>query len=378
MSFREGVKVKIEDFNFPPVFKKALDRFQDEGLIKIQNFQKNTYVFKENECGEGLYVIKSGIVLIEKALQDSKKSRPLAILKEGAIFGEVAVLDDIQKRSASVKVLEDCAVYWIGKETFIRILYEVPGFAIWLLRLSAHRIRVADKLISQMEEMQVINKKIIEGQEQERKRIAREIHDGPAQRFADYIWKIEIAEMYLEKDIGEAKKELDILKDKLKEDMSLVRELIFDLYPKNIEEEGLENALNKFIESKRESCTFKITSNIGTNLSDCLSPEQETTVYCLVQESLNNIKKHAQADNVKLDIRIRDKSLFMVVEDDGKGFDFKNVIQNYSKGNSLGLKSMQERLDLVGGMIKVRSSEGSGTTLYVKIPLKIERGGNET
>jgi two-component system, NarL family, sensor histidine kinase DegS len=208
--------------------------------------------------------------------------------------------------------------------------------------------------------------KIIQAQEEERKRVAREIHDGPAQSMANVALRSEIVERMLNQNrIDEAKTELRLLKELTRASLTDVRKIIFDLRPMALDDLGLVPTLRKYTEDfqKRQSIDVKMTI-IG---SDRRVPSTiEVAVFRLIQESLNNVAKHAKASHVDIRLEFKPQVVHVRVIDDGIGFTPPE------KGDRLqfGLMGMKERTKLLQGKMKVDSTVGRGTTLSFSIPLK--------
>ncbi|WCK54215.1 sensor histidine kinase [Aneurinibacillus sp. Ricciae_BoGa-3] len=208
--------------------------------------------------------------------------------------------------------------------------------------------------------------KIIQAQEEERKRVAREIHDGPAQSMANVALRSEIVERMLNQNrIDEAKTELRLLKELTRASLTDVRKIIFDLRPMALDDLGLVPTLRKYTEDfqKRQGVEAKMTI-IG---SDRRVPSTiEVAIFRLIQESLNNVAKHAQARHVDIRIEFKPQVVHVRVIDDGVGF----TPPEKGGGLQFGLMGMKERTKLLQGKMKVDSTVGKGTTLSFSIPLK--------
>ena len=219
-----------------------------------------------------------------------------------------------------------------------------------------------------LREKRKVAMKIIQAQEEERKRIAREIHDGPAQSLVNLVFRFEIAAKLIDKDIEKAKVELSGLKDIVSKSVKDVRKTIYDLRPMSLDDLGLVPTLKRFIKKLQRETQIEIELDIKgemKRLPDCY----EITIFRLVQEGLNNIKKHAQADNAKVIMEYSKKQIHILIRDNGRGFNLDGV-----NGDKFGLVSMRERCDLLGGNFKIRSGPKIGTRIIINIPIK--RGDN--
>lgn len=212
---------------------------------------------------------------------------------------------------------------------------------------------------------QIFGLKIIEAQEEERRRVSREIHDGPAQSMANVVMRAELADrMISQGNIDDAKKELHNLKKAVRHSLSDVRRIIYDLRPMALDDLGLVPALRRFVEAygdqKRFSIEFQTT---GTEIR--LPTSLEVAIYRLVQESMNNISKHAQAHKVLIRLEFGGNKTDISIEDDGIGFSEEEVL----RGKSFGLLGMRERVRLLQGDLNIDSEPRKGTKIKISIPL---------
>ncbi|MED4586204.1 histidine kinase [Brevibacillus choshinensis] len=215
---------------------------------------------------------------------------------------------------------------------------------------------------------QLMGLKVIQAQEEERKRVAREIHDGPAQSMANVVLRSEIVEKMLKNErILEAQMELHELKEMVRMSLSDVRRIIFDLRPMALDDLGLVPTLQKYI----QTCEERIESSIDLvvfGVEPPLRSSVKAAIFRLVQECLNNVEKHAQANSVQVKLEFVQDSLSLVVKDDGVGFDLEKRLAN---GGSFGLLGMKERVQLLEGSVDLQSAPGDGTKVIFQIPLKM-------
>jgi signal transduction histidine kinase len=348
--------------------REMLDGLPVARQLPVRKFAEDEVIFREGEEGASAFLVLDGNVLIEKA-GPGGAPRQLARLGEGDVFGEMALLD-MPVRSASsragaggVQVLE------IGQAQLDQICADTPQVARWLLKVLSYRLRVATKMTAEMEQIQQINRRIIDGQEAERRRIARDIHDGPAQQFADYMMRLQILKKLLDRDPEQAKAEADGLRASLEEGLTTLRKVIHNLHVTDTRSSGLETALRRFVDRMSADVGFQVEFSLDAELADELADHMRTTVYCLVQEALNNIRKHAKARRV--DVRLHpvgDGQFVLEIQDDGVGFDVDALLASYHQRESLGMTSMKERCELAGGTMTVRSESGAGTTVGFTFP----------
>jgi PAS domain S-box-containing protein len=207
--------------------------------------------------------------------------------------------------------------------------------------------------------------RIIETQEDERKRISRDIHDHIGQEMTALRLRLQL----LGESIGnspEAVRAFEHLQETAERVDSTVDFLAWELRPSGIEEFGLESALSRFVREWSEQFQVEASVHARHPVERNLSPLIEVNLYRIVQEALNNIAKHARATNVNIILEKPDSSLVLIVEDNGVGFD---VDSSKNAERSLGLIGMGERAALLDGEVEIESSPGAGTTVYVRIPL---------
>lgn len=220
-------------------------------------------------------------------------------------------------------------------------------------------------LIEEAQQKQEFGLKIIEAQEEERKRISREIHDGPAQTMANILLRSELIERtYKTGDVDGALTEIQNLRKLIRGSLSEVRRIIYDLRPMALDDLGLIPTLKKYIENVAEENKVRIEfKELGDKKK--LKKHYEVALFRLIQESLQNVFKHAQATSIIVKIEIANEYVTMLVKDNGKGFETSN-----KKDKSFGLIGMRERVEILEGEIKIKSQLNKGTSIYIKLPLK--------
>lgn len=326
-------------------------------------------LFAEGQEGEVAYLILEGTVYIEKTGPQGAV-RQLARFQRGDLFGEMAILDDPVRSATARGGPRGASLVELPRTVLDRVFTEAPNVARWLLKVLSHRLRVMTKLSGQMEQIQDINRRIIEGQDQERRRIARDIHDGPAQAFADYVMRLQIIERLVDRDTGQAKQEIQELVGSINEGLDRLRGLIHGLHTKDFRTSGLEVAVQRFVDRLAEDASFEVEVEFEKSLTDRLPDHLSNTMYCLVQEAMNNIRKHAEARQVRIRLEgTAPEACVLRVEDDGKGFDAPALLAAYHERESLGMTSMQERAELAGGQMEIDSEPGAGTRLAFSFPL---------
>jgi two-component system sensor histidine kinase DegS len=208
--------------------------------------------------------------------------------------------------------------------------------------------------------------RIIEAQEAERGRLAQEVHDGPAQALSNAIFQVEFIERVIGKDPRLAESELHFLRQLLRRELGDVRSFITQLRPPVLDELGLDGAIGAAVEHMRALTGIAITTDI-TAPSDILGDTQQTVVLRVVQEALQNVRKHASASTVSVVARAEDGNWVLEVRDDGRGFDAGSVAGRGRR--NFGLQFMRERAELIGARLDVRSRSDGGTIVRLAIPM---------
>ncbi|MFZ5822586.1 MAG: GAF domain-containing protein [Chloroflexota bacterium] len=232
-------------------------------------------------------------------------------------------------------------------------------------------------------------KKSLAAQEDERKRIARELHDEVSQSLTALLYE---AEDELELNHPPAvKNRLQSICDLTRHTLDNVHKLMFDLRPSILDQLGLVPALRWMAETrlKPKGIRVSVITSIASDYFDSepyqrLSPEIETTLYRVLQEAINNIARHAAARNVEINLNIEDDIAILSITDDGIGFDLTELNVETIKSidgkdplssdntRGLGLLGMQERVELLGGDLEINSAPGSGTQVYIHIPIEVK------
>jgi signal transduction histidine kinase len=203
-------------------------------------------------------------------------------------------------------------------------------------------------------------RRVVEAQELERRRLARELHDETGQALTSIL--LGVKAIRASSTTADAERAESDVRALIVQALQDVRALAVELRPTALDDFGLVAALERLAE------TFQARSGLKTlvqaNIDGRLPPEIETVLYRVVQEALTNVIKHAGAEHVSIVLRSRDGSVAVTIDDDGRGF-----VQTDVRDEALGLLGMRERLALVGGMLEVESSPDSGTTIAAQVPV---------
>jgi two-component system, NarL family, sensor histidine kinase DegS len=226
------------------------------------------------------------------------------------------------------------------------------------------------RMLESAKNRQLLGLKVILAQEEERKRVAREIHDGLAQSLANVVLRTEITEMMLTRqEYVSVKEELHDLKTQLRSGLEEVRKIIFNLRPMALDDLGLVPTLRKFVQDFEDKHKIRTQFDvIGREVR--LPSAMEVAIFRLSQEAFSNVQKHAKATFVSLEITFQKMMVKIMVQDNGEGFELERVSKN---GNHFGLMGMQERLELLEGHMEIDSQKGTGTKVTLLIPINQEQ-----
>ncbi|MEK4223486.1 MULTISPECIES: sensor histidine kinase [Bacillus] len=217
--------------------------------------------------------------------------------------------------------------------------------------------------------------RILEAQEEEKKRLSREIHDGPAQMMANVLMRSDLIEkVYKERGVEEALVEIRNLKNMVRSALYEVRRIIYDLRPMALDDLGLVPALNKFLSTLEEynrsiqrNTTIRFR-NIGLEVR--LPSKLEIALFRLIQESVQNALKHSNASEIVVKLEIGKEKVLAVIKDNGQGFDIHK-----RKSNSFGILGMKERMELLEGELNIDSKPGKGTVVRLSVPIHVHGKG---
>jgi two-component system sensor histidine kinase DegS len=204
--------------------------------------------------------------------------------------------------------------------------------------------------------------------EEERMRIARDMHDGPAQSMANLVLQAEILERLLDRNPKQLVTELAEFKNSVRNALEETRQLIFDLRPMTLDDLGLVPTLRKFIKEYGDRYGLSTRFNV-VGQERRLPGNTEGVLFRIIQEALTNVHKHARAKMAEVTINFQPSRVAVVVKDDGQGFDVARTEANLHKNKNLGLLSMRERAELEKGTLEIRSQPGRGSEVKVEIPL---------
>jgi signal transduction histidine kinase len=215
--------------------------------------------------------------------------------------------------------------------------------------------------------------RMIEVHEEARKKLARDLHDGPTQSVAALAMRINIARRMMDQDVKAASEEMIRIEELAHRTSKEIRHMLFTLRPLILESEGLKAALKSMSDKMSETFSQSVIIDVDDEIIRQLEMGKQGVIFYIIEEAVGNARKHASAANIWVRLRPFQPSVALLeVEDNGVGFDLAAVDQSYDRRSSLGLVNLRERAELVNGLLDIQSTIGKGTKVSVYLPLTVE------
>ncbi len=241
-----------------------------------------------------------------------------------------------------------------------------------VLEMIAHQAVIAIQNARLFQEVELEKNRIVESQEETRKKLARDLHDGPTQSVTSIALQVHIARKMLEANPKAASNELSRIEEMAQRTIQEIRHMLFTLRPLALESDGLIPALQQMSDKMRDTFDQNVILDIHSEVVNRMDLSKQTVAFYIVEEAVNNARKHAQASEILARLRYvgsdHDLALLEVI-DDGKGFDLADVTSSYDKRGSLGMINLRERAELINSVLHIDTAPGKGTQVQVVIPL---------
>jgi signal transduction histidine kinase len=232
--------------------------------------------------------------------------------------------------------------------------------------IAIQNARLYQDLIEEKERM-------IEVQEEARNKLARDLHDGPTQSVSAIAMRLNLIRMMLTRAPEKVEEELIRAEDLARRTTKEIRHMLFTLRPLVLESQGLRAALESMAEKMDETFEQKVEIDVNDKVIEKLEMGKQGVIFFLSEEAVNNARKHAKASLIQVRLRYLDHGLIVLeIKDNGEGFDVKAVKTNYEQRGSLGMVNLDERTELINGLLHIDSAPGKGTNVQVFIPLTEE------
>ncbi|MFN3742300.1 MAG: histidine kinase [Anaerolineales bacterium] len=231
------------------------------------------------------------------------------------------------------------------------------------LSIAIQNARLYQDLVEEKERMAEIH-------EEARKKLARDLHDGPTQSVSAIAMRLNILRRLLDHDPQKAISELEKIEELAQRTTKEIRHMLFTLRPLVLETQGLEAALQAMANKMRETFNQEVIIEVDERAVEHLEMGKQGVIFSIVEEAVNNARKHARAAHIWVRLKpLQGDVLLLEIQDDGVGFDVKSVMQSYEKRGSLGMVNLTERTELINGLLNILSAPGKGTRVQVFIPL---------
>lgn len=363
----------LEYYKMQAVYREVLDLtehekmeiFLREILMNIESEQNNT-IRRLEDFHRKVESLNREKVLIEQKLQDNISFFNPTCAKNREKLNEInqSLLDCHNEIDATKEQLKE-----------LNAKINTMGKIVMFLKEHSQE---AEKKVKEPEHFTASGISILEAQEMERKRIARDLHDSTVQSLTNIVHKTEYCSKMIDKDAVQVKFELVSMMENIRSCIDDMRRIIYDLRPMSIDDLGLVPTIQRFVEQNKvehEKLKFKI--QVTSESAEVDLPSVVTlTIFRIVQEACNNIFKYSQAENVIIAISYQEDKIVVSVQDDGIGFD-KSLIgkREKDKSSGFGLSIMQERVQLLSGSFSIESQLGEGTKVSIEIPYRaVEEG----
>lgn len=324
-------------------YEIEIEHMFDRYNYHIQEIDKKKQSFKDNF--DYAYEVFSPISNMEKMQQELQKLEE----EKDSLISEKSIL--IEKKKLNQE----------QKEAVQKALGELDD----LNKEDKEEIKV---IKDNLNNILVFGTEIIERQEQERQRIARDLHDTTVQNLTAMIHKLEFCQQIVDADVIRAKIEMQLLIHSIRETVDGMREIIYDLRPMSFDDIGFKETLFRAIEKLQKNTDLKVNFEVKGEI--CKLPSAyELTILRIIQEAVNNCKKHSQAEKVDITVAYNEEQVVIDILDNGTGFDLEKL-QTKENGCGFGISMMKERVYLLEGTIQIASEEGKGTHITVIIPKK--------
>lgn len=368
------------ELNLDPLLHKIL-----AGAVKVSKASAGSLILLDESSDELVFTVVEG--------GGGEKLQGMRIARNTGIAGWVAthrtplIVDDVNKdkryeqsiaNTFDMKITSLLCVPMVSHNRLIgvvQVVHHLPAHYFGdadqeLLMTFASKAAISIENARLYESLKEERDKLLVVEDEIRKALARDLHDGPTQFVAAIIMSLGFVRELVERAPEDATDEIDKTVALAEKALKQLRTLLFDLRPVILETQGLIPALELYTERLRETDKLNIDLVVKREF-DRLSAKAEVAIFAVVQEAVNNAKKYAQASHIDLVLWADEQQdrLTVTISDDGQGFDVRTVSDDYDKRGSLGMINMQERTDAINGIFKIHSEVGQGTRVELTLPL---------
>ena len=344
-------------------------RLIQEYLSDLKNIEYNLQI--ADRLQNGLEILENefiDIVLLDLKLPDGEGLSNVEQVFAVAPNIPVIVLTGLNDETTAINAVK------LGAQDYLVKDKVESELLIRAIRYAIERKR-AEEEHQKLLEQRIRSLSIIEAQENERRRISRELHDGLGQLLSAAklnFGMVDFVNNNNKEKTAEIVKQVDSIISKA---IVEARRIAHDLRPTTLDDFGLIPALRILCQEFSKITGIKVKFQVSPSL-ERIDAKVEIAIYRIIQESFNNISKYAEATEVYLDLYRKEKCVFVRVKDNGKGFDTESVTKSKKAGGGFGLMNMKERAELIGGKVEIISSPGQGTELLLEINLDFFSNNN--
>ncbi len=378
------INQKVEAIDISNILNKAISAIEDsqDAIFDIaENARKECKLLKEQM---EIIKVKIQILIVEvekmEVLEKNSRKKLLEVSKDFSKYREedirrayekaneiqIQLIVKRQEETELIKNRTDLEKRYINTADILKKAEEMISKIGVAMEYLSGNIADVSSTLEDIQQRAVLGKKIIQAQEEERQRVARDIHDGPAQSLANLIIKSEICEKLIDIDTERAKLEIHDLRKFLREGIKDIRKIIYNLRPMSLDDLGFIPTVQRYVEGFQDEtgieADFIILSQIP--MEDAL---KNLAIFRIIQESLNNIRKHAKATTVKIKLEMSIKGIQLSIIDNGIGFNVEEVAFKQKEEGGFGLFSIRERVELLNGSFTIKSEINKGTKVLINI-----------
>jgi signal transduction histidine kinase len=238
-----------------------------------------------------------------------------------------------------------------------------------LLETVAQQVMIALQNARLYSELEQEKQRMMEIHEKTRKKLARDLHDGPTQSIAAIAMRVNFARRLMERDPRATANELFKIEELARRTTKEIRQMLFTLRPLILESSGLVSAIEQLAVKMKEAHNQDVVFEADEGVVEGLSLKKQGLIFSIIEEAVNNARKHAQSEQIQVKMCRQEEILTVAIEDNGTGFDLEKVVSKYEQGESLGLINLQERAELVNGLLRIDTAPGEGTRITLTVPL---------
>lgn len=307
-------------------------------------------------------------------------SRQERLIDQTINAADAVVSHNVKKDVALVKSLSKCrsavcAPLRVGIDTYGVVIFGTST-ADFYTEEHAHLLKtLCSQVVIPLENAQLIEdlrreqQKILAKEEEARRKLARDLHDGPTQSIASITMRLNFIKMILQNgDINKAQEEIVKVEDIAQKTTAEIRTMLFAMRPVILETKGLIAALDGYADRLNVNESFEVVVN-NDGYDGHLESDKEGVIFAIVEEAVGNAKKHARATEIKITVKVEKNNLLVEIRDNGVGFDVEKTRSTYDQRSSLGMINLYERSEAIGGQCRIDSATGQGTAVRVTVPV---------